>query len=66
MESIGQQIKAEREARKLTADQLGRMIGRDRQAVYAWESGRSEPSGDAVLWLVANGFVEVPKAKDAA
>lgn len=65
MESIGKQIKAERQRRRLTADELGQMVGRDRQSIYLWESGRSEPAGDALLKLVANGFVAVPEPDEA-
>lgn len=65
MKSIGEQIKAQREAREMTADALGRAVGRDRQAVYSWEAGRSTPSGDVLLKLVGMGFVAIP-AEDAA
>ena len=58
--SIGQQIKDERKRRYMTADAVGRLVGRDRQTVYHWEQDKSEPSGEAMLRLIQHGFVTVP------
>lgn len=58
--TIGQQIKSERKRRDMTADDLGRLVGRDRQAVYSWEADRNEPTGLVMLKLISHGFVHIP------
>lgn len=40
-------IRALREARGLTQEQLGELVGTSRQAIHAIETGRHEPS----IWL---------------
>lgn len=66
MTSIGNQIKTERNKRKISADALGRIIGRDRQMIYKYERDEAEPSGEAMLRLIQHGFVAVPSSGDAA
>lgn len=66
MKPIGEQIKAERKRRKISADALGRIVGRDRQMIYKYERNEAEPSGEAMLKLIQHGFVTVPEKDDAA
>ncbi len=54
---IGTLIRERRTAKGLTADNLGRMVGRDRQMVYRWENGQSVPSPEAYAELVAAGIL---------
>lgn len=54
---IGARIKALREQKGMTADELGRQVGRDRQSVYLWEKGTCVPSADALNALVKLGVL---------
>jgi DNA-binding XRE family transcriptional regulator len=56
----------ERKRRGIKADELGRIVGRDRQSISLWENGHVEPSADAMLKLIQHGFVTVPSSEDAA
>jgi transcriptional regulator with XRE-family HTH domain len=54
---IGARIKERRTERGMTADQVGRMIGRDRQSVYLYEKGAQIPTPAVVARFVDADFL---------
>lgn len=55
--TIGTRIKQYRAQNGLTADAFGRKVGRDRQAVYGWESGKTDPNAAALFRLADLGII---------
>ena len=68
MNVIGEQIKTNRIAKGVTADELARALPdpKDRQTVYAWQRGDGAPAGENLLWLIANGYVAAPVSVEAS
>ena len=50
-------IKAFRRQHGLSAEQLGRMIGRKRLCIYKWEAGKAQPNLDSLRALVDAGVI---------
>lgn len=49
-------------AKKLTADQVGRLIGRDRQTVYRYERGVTMPNAETLKSYVQAGLITAEEA----
>lgn len=60
--SFSELIKRRRIEKGMTADQVGRLIGRDRQSIYNYESGKSVPSIETLRALVKSGFITPAEA----
>lgn len=60
--SFSELIKRRRVEKGMTADQVGRLIGRDRQSIYNYESGKSVPSIETLRALVRSGFITPAEA----
>lgn len=50
-EYIAQTLKRLRAATNLTADQVGKMLGKSGKTVNAWENNRGQPDADELLML---------------
>lgn len=56
---LGARIRACREQANLTAQHVAESLGRDRQSVYRWEWGRTNPSLDELTRLAELFGVDV-------
>ena len=50
-EAISKTLKKLREQRGLTADQVGKIIGKSGKTVNAWENNRGQPDADTLIQL---------------
>lgn len=51
MQTIGEQIRAARKAKKMTQDQLAEILNMSRQGISHWEQGRTSPDAEMLLRL---------------
>ena len=68
-EYIAKTLKRLRENKKLTADQVGVLVGKSGKTVNAWENNRGQPDAETLMQLcdiyevdnILNEFREVPE-----
>lgn len=51
MQTIGEQIRAARKAKRMTQDQLAEILNMSRQGISHWEQGRTSPDAEMLLRL---------------
>lgn len=59
--SIGQRIKARRKELKMSADELGRRLGKDRSTIYRYEKGDIENLPLDILEPIAEALQTTPQ-----
>lgn len=50
-QSLAEKLKEARKKEGLSPEEVGRIIGRSKQTIYAWESGRGQPDADMLVNL---------------
>ena len=49
--NIAENLRAFRKKAGLSADEVGKCVGKSGKTIYAWESGRGEPDGEELILL---------------
>ena len=60
--SVGKRIKQRRKELKMTADELGAWLGKDRSTIYRYENGNIEKFPTDILKPIAEALQTTPEA----
>ena len=60
--SVGKRIKQRRKELKMTADELGARLGKDRSTIYRYENGNIEKFPTDILKPIAEALQTTPEA----